>query len=62
MVRGLIWLRLFGVVEFRVVKIVRLDPDVGLRLSDRECAPAPASHTISYEEDAVPGPRIRVSL
>ncbi len=30
MVKGLIWLRLFGVVVIRFAKIVRLDPDVGL--------------------------------
>ncbi len=43
--KGLIWLRLFGVVDFRFVKTVRLDPDVGLRLSYR---------SLSCGEDAVP--------
>ncbi len=43
--KGLIWLRLFGVVDFRFVKTVRLDLDVGLRLSYR---------SDSYGEDAVP--------
>ncbi len=45
MVKGLIWLRLFGVVEFRFTKNVCFDPDVGLRVSYR---------SVSYGEDAVP--------